>query len=143
MSRFSFITDNKDSQLEVVSTDWRPQVKLVFVKEKGKERRTEIINIEEFIAIKGEKALGNKLTSRKIKEINLIDSLPYEKVVIEESETELEGIDVNGVEEETKSDDINAKIKLEISKDITEDKKTNPSEDSDDEYTGGQITLEL
>jgi topoisomerase-4 subunit A len=143
MSRFSFITDHKDSQLEVVSTDWRPQVKLVFVKEKGKERRTEIINIEEFIAIKGEKALGNKLTSRKIKEINLIDSLPYEKVVIEESETELEGIDVNGVEEETKSDDINAKIKLEISKDITEDKKTNPSEDSDDEYTGGQITLEL
>ena len=36
MSRFSFITNHKDSQLEVVSTDWRPQVELVFVKEKGK-----------------------------------------------------------------------------------------------------------
>ncbi|MBT6649977.1 MAG: DNA gyrase/topoisomerase IV subunit A, partial [Flavobacteriales bacterium] len=36
MSRFSFISDNENSQLEVVSTDWRPQVEIVFVKEKGK-----------------------------------------------------------------------------------------------------------
>ena len=34
MSRFSFISDNENSQLEVVSTDWRPQVEIVFVKEK-------------------------------------------------------------------------------------------------------------
>ena len=89
MSRFSFITDNENSQLEVVSTDWRPQVEIVFVKEKGKDRQTEIINIEEFIAVKGEKALGNKLTSKKVKEINLIDSLPYK----EEIEQELEIIE--------------------------------------------------
>ena len=50
--------------------DWRPQVELVFVKEKGKDRQTKIINLEEFIAIKGVKAKGNRLSSKKIKEIN-------------------------------------------------------------------------
>ena len=39
MTKFSFITDNEDSILEVVSSDWRPQVELVFVKEKGKDRQ--------------------------------------------------------------------------------------------------------
>jgi len=89
MNRFSFITDNDDSQLEVVSTDWKPQVELVFVKEKGKDRKTEIINIEEFISVKGEKALGNKLTSKKVKEINLLEPLPYTEEVIEIVEEEI------------------------------------------------------
>ena len=52
-TKFNFITEHKDSFLELVSTDWRPQVELVFIKEKGKDRQTKIINLEEFIAIKG------------------------------------------------------------------------------------------
>lgn len=137
MSRFSFITDHKESQLEVVSTHWRPQVELVFVKEKGKERQAEIINIAEFIAIKGEKALGNKLTSKNVKEINLLDPLPYEEVIIEEIETQ--------VIEKTATESIKIQndIELEITNDFTEDKQTKSSKNSDDEYSGGQITLEL
>ena len=72
-----FITDHKESFLEIVSTDWKPQAELIFIKERGKERKKEIINLEEFISIKGEKALGNKLTSRKVKEITLLEPLPY------------------------------------------------------------------
>ena len=76
-SKFCCITDHKESQLEIISTDWRPQVEIVYYKEKGKERNTQTVNLEDFIAIKGIKALGNKLTSKRIKAINLLESLPY------------------------------------------------------------------
>jgi len=138
MSRFSFITDNENSQLEVVSTDWRPQVEIVFVKEKGKKRQTEIINIEKFIAIKGVKALGNKLTTKKVKEINLIDSLPY----VDEIEQELELIDKIS-EVSAKPIDLKAEIKLEITNDSAVKESTNDKKPEDDEYGGEQITLEL
>ena len=120
MSRFSFINNHKDSFLEIVSTDWRPQVELIFVKEKGKERKVKIINIADFIAIKGEKALGNKLTSKKIKEINLLDPLPYEEINKQEETTNITAID---------------NIKLE--------KQDNNTDDSLDDSLNKQISLEL
>ena len=143
MNRFSFITDNDDSQLEVVSTDWKPQVELVFVKEKGKDRKTEIINIEEFISVKGEKALGNKLTSKKVKEINLLEPLPYTEEVIEIVEEEI----IEKIEAIEKVVEVKPEIELTITnkdeeKQTTTEEKKDYSED-DDEYTGGQITLEL
>lgn len=138
MSRFSFISDNENSQLEVVSTDWRPQVEIVFVKEKGKDRQTEIINIEEFIAVKGEKALGNKLTSKKVKEINLIDSLPYKEVIEQEVEIIEEIIDVA-----EKPIEVKTEIELEITNEPEVKESSKEVKPEDDEYGGGQITLEL
>ncbi len=138
MSRFSFITDNENSQLEVVSTDWRPQVEIVFVKEKGKDRQTEIINIEEFIAVKGEKALGNKLTSKKVKEINLIDSLPYKEVIEQEVEIIEEIIEVA-----EKPIEVKTEIELEITNEPEVKESSKEVKPEDDEYGGGQITLEL
>ena len=47
------------------------------------------MNFEEFIAIKGIKAQGNQLTTEKIKQVNLLESLPYEEPeepIIEEVE---------------------------------------------------------
>ena len=76
----SFITDHPKSFLEVVSTDYRPLAEIVFTKIRGKEQRpNEEVNLEEFIAIKGIKALGNQLTTHKVRQINLLDSLPYEE----------------------------------------------------------------
>jgi len=138
MSRFSFITDNENSQLEVVSTDWRPQVEIVFVKEKGKDRQTQIINIEEFISVKGEKALGNKLTSKKVKEINLIDSLPYKEVIEQELEIIEEIIEVA-----EKPIEVKTEIELEITNEPEVKESTKEVKPEDDEYGGGQITLEL
>jgi len=138
MSRFSFITDNENSQLEVVSTDWRPQVEIVFVKEKGKDRQTEIINIEEFIALKGEKALGNKLTSKKVKEINLIDSLPYKEVIEQEVDIIEEIIEVA-----EKPIEVKTEIELEITNEPEVKESSKEVKPEDDEYGGGQITLEL
>jgi topoisomerase-4 subunit A len=138
MSKFSFISEHQESILEVISTDWRPQVELVFVKEKGKNRQTEIINLEEFISVKGEKALGNKLTSKKIKKINLLDPLPYTEVIKEVEEIVPEVLP-EVVEEEII--EINTEIELNITNDSEEieyEKK-----DDDDESSAGQITLEL
>jgi topoisomerase-4 subunit A len=36
------------------------------------------VDIESYIAIKGFKALGNQLTADKLKQVNLLESLPYD-----------------------------------------------------------------
>ncbi|WP_179334786.1 DNA gyrase/topoisomerase IV subunit A [Winogradskyella costae] len=87
-----FISDHPDSQLEIVSTDWRPMVDVEFTKERGKDRKPNMeVNLEEFISVKGITALGNQLTKDKINQINLLDSLPYE-APIEVSANEIEVI---------------------------------------------------
>lgn len=79
----SFITDHPNSQLEIVSTDYRPVAQLVFAKVKGVQKEDLHIDVEDFIAVKGFKALGNQLTTDKLKQVNLLDPLPYEETVEE------------------------------------------------------------
>lgn len=74
-----FITEHEKSQLEIVSTDWRPVAEIVFAKVKGVQKDNQTVNLEEFIAVKGIKALGNQLTTDKLKQVNLLESLPYEE----------------------------------------------------------------
>lgn len=75
----SFITEHASTVLEIVSTDWRPVAKISFAKDRGKERRQDqIIDIEQFIALKGVSALGNQLTKFKVNQIDLLEPLPYE-----------------------------------------------------------------
>ncbi|MBP4137655.1 DNA gyrase/topoisomerase IV subunit A [Flavobacterium geliluteum] len=79
----SFITEHPNSQLEIVSTDYRPVAQLVFTKVKGVQKEDLHIDIEDFIAVKGFKALGNQLTTDKLKQVNLLEPLPYEEPVEE------------------------------------------------------------
>ncbi|MFA9190796.1 DNA gyrase/topoisomerase IV subunit A [Flavobacterium sp. FZUC8N2.13] len=84
-----FITEHPNSQLEIVSTDYRPVAQLVYPKIKGVQKESLQVDIEEFIAVKGIKALGNQLTTEKLKQVNLLESLPYEapeEVIPEEME---------------------------------------------------------
>ncbi|AUC80157.1 DNA topoisomerase IV [Nonlabens sp. MB-3u-79] len=75
----SIISDHEGSYLEVVSTDYKPMAELIHVKPRGKDQPdNEEVNLEEFISIKGIAAQGNMLTRSKIKQINLLASLPYE-----------------------------------------------------------------
>ena len=87
----TFITEHPKSQLEIVSTDYRPMAELVFTKVKGVQKENQIVDIESFIAVKGFKALGNQLTTDKLKQVNLLEPLPYEEpeeVVPEELEVQ-------------------------------------------------------
>src|SRR5690606_10607675 len=74
-----FISEHEKSQLEIVSTDWRPMAEVIYAKQKGKDaKENQIVNLEDFIAIKGIKAIGNQLTVDKIKQVNLLEPLLYE-----------------------------------------------------------------
>lgn len=79
----TFITEHPNSQLEIVSTDYRPLAQLVFAKVKGVQKEDLHIDVEDFIAVKGFKALGNQLTADKLKQVNLLEPLPYDEPVEE------------------------------------------------------------
>ncbi|RXP44816.1 DNA gyrase/topoisomerase IV subunit A [Lutibacter sp. HS1-25] len=84
-----FISEHPKSQLEIVSTDYRPMAEIVFSKRSIENME---VNLEEFIAVKGIKAQGNQLTTDKIKVVNMLESLPYEPPVVEEVEVSDEEI---------------------------------------------------
>ena len=105
----NFIGDN--AKLIFVSSEWRPVIELVFVKPRGGDPLpNKSINVEDFISIKGFKAIGNQLTTTKIKEVILSDSLPYEEPKEEPLEN-LEVIDANQIND---SDSNDTQTKLEL-----------------------------
>ncbi|MFL0099456.1 DNA gyrase/topoisomerase IV subunit A [Tenacibaculum maritimum] len=71
----TFISDHEKSQLEIIATDYRPMVEVIFSKRSLEKMN---VSIEEFIAVKGIKALGNQLTKEKIRQVNILDPLPFE-----------------------------------------------------------------
>ncbi len=100
-----FIPD--EAELLKVSYDWLPVWALHFAKERGKDQKPpQEINVSEFISIKGIKAQGNLLSKLKIKQIEALPSLPFEK---ESNDGENEEID-----EETREaiDEVAFEIKI-------------------------------
>ena len=77
-----------------VTTEGRPILEVNFAKQKRGEDapKSILINAEEFISIKGIKAIGNQLSDKKIKSVILKESLPYS---IDHSEIATEEIEVN------------------------------------------------
>lgn len=74
---------------ETVSYDFRPVFKLNFRKKRGQDLRDpEEINVEEFITVKGLKAIGNQLSSYDVKDVETLEPLPYEEPVEEVVDTE-------------------------------------------------------
>ncbi|OWP86777.1 DNA topoisomerase IV [Flavobacterium covae] len=76
-----FISEHEKSELEIVSTDWRPVAEIVFAKKGGVQKENMTVDLEQFIAVKGIKALGNQLTADKIKQISMLEPLPYEEPI--------------------------------------------------------------
>lgn len=116
IKRFLIENENKedyfikeDGDLVYVTTEWRPVIDIHFVKPRGEdELPVKEINVEEFIAIKGFKALGNQLSTTKIKTVELKESLPYEI----EAPTIVEEVEVNDPEDI--SDNEQPQIKLDF-----------------------------
>lgn len=132
-----FISDHNKSLLEIVSTDWKPVIEVVFAKERGKDRKDNlVVNLEEFIAVKGITALGNQLTRDKVLQINQMDPIPYEPPQ-ETPADEIEVIDEEVVDEEPKEVKLDVKPSPEVKK-PTNGKAKKDDLDTDEE---GQITL--
>ncbi len=66
-----FITEHPDSRMEFFNFGYKPVVSVV-INKKGKAQEPETIDITEFIAIKGLKAAGNRLTTDSVDSITLI-----------------------------------------------------------------------
>ena len=94
-----FISANKGSFLELISTDWKPVIEVVFNKVRNKEQRESLkIIFDEFITIKGIKAQGNQLSSFKIKQVNPLEPIEYVPP-IETPANEIEVVDEHVVDE--------------------------------------------
>ena len=122
IKRFLIESENKEDdfvklegELLFFNSDWRPVITIDFVKPKGKEPLTSLeINAEEFISIKGYKALGNQLTDKNVKAITLKELLPYDDQPEDVNEIEVHKEDVNSKDEITTEEDEESQIKLDF-----------------------------
>jgi len=133
----SFITGHDKSNLEIVSTDWIPMVEVEFTKERGVDRKDNLLlNLEAFISIKGINALGNQLTKDKVNQINLLDPLPYE------APAEIHAEDLEVVDEEDISIDNGKNAGNKKQNQIKSESDDEDEEDDDDSLdTKGQTKL--
>ena len=107
-----FLQEGAKIKLEWFSADWRPVCTLHFVKPRGGEaKEAQQLAFEDFIAPKGIKAIGNQLTTEKLKRIEANEPLPYTPT------PKTEAADLEAEVEEVKpseSDDSEGQISLEL-----------------------------
>lgn len=73
-----FIKEGSKNELIWFSADWRPVCTLQFTKPRGGEAKpAQQVSFEDFIVPKGIKAMGNQLTTEKLKIIETNAPLPY------------------------------------------------------------------
>ena len=136
-----FISSHASSTLEIVSTDWRPVVEITFAKDRGKERRpNQMIDIEQFIDIKGISAQGNQLSRLKVNQIDLSEPLPYEAP----EEVHADELEVIGEEVVTTNTAIDISDEISSTTNAIESSETPTPTENKEDSTGdseGQITL--
>jgi topoisomerase-4 subunit A len=70
----SFITEHPESRMALHSLVPHARVRISFDK-RSSDRPDEEVDLEAFISVKGVKALGNRLTPHKVKDITLLDNV--------------------------------------------------------------------
>lgn len=74
-------SEHPKSFIEFVGTSDGCTAEIIFAKDKnGKEKEPETVHIDEFIAIKGIKAMGNQFVKDKVKAINITIPEPVEEI---------------------------------------------------------------
>ncbi|RPA69187.1 DNA gyrase/topoisomerase IV subunit A [Cyclobacteriaceae bacterium YHN15] len=106
--KFNVVSDHKQSQLLIVSSDKQPQVKVLLAK--GKEQEEVEYDLDMLIDVKGWKAIGNKLSSHKVLEIKLLDSI-----------SQKEGGEENSSEGNEEDIEIGSTVEFKIKKDDEEE----------------------
>lgn len=117
-----FISEDENSRLGLVTTLHFPQARIRFNKKfkKTRDKEDEIVDLWEFISIKGLKAIGNKLSAFPVTEVFLegenvekeaqanellIGSLPEEKLLdVEDAEEVNDSEDVKSTDQNSKND---------------------------------------
>lgn len=122
----SFIGENEENKMAVASSLYHPVVRIRFNKKfkKTRDMEDELIDLSDFIAVKGLKALGNKLTPH-----------PVTEILLEEPNEELEAqahaelmAEINPPKETTSAD--------EESEEEPKKETTNPASEGDQKSPG-------
>lgn len=134
--QIEFIGDNPENYMLSYSLDWRPQVKVIFnTVANDKEIPDLIIDVEDFIGIKSQKAKGKRITTKATKKIEFIEPLPYEEPEEEPGSAEIqeeEGqVIVEAQKPETKKEP-KEEVKNEKQETKNKEKPKSPSDDPDD-----------
>lgn len=93
-SKTLIITEHDDSRIELITSQIQPVIDVKFGKQKDKDIPDETVNLVEFSPVINMKAKGKKLTSYKVKEINLRES---QEIELEDFSEEDESIGGNGL----------------------------------------------
>jgi topoisomerase-4 subunit A len=114
----TIISESKGSFLEIITSHPSPELNVSFVKERGKDRKEENFILNDFIAVKGEKAQGNKLSPKKVHKLNLIEK-EIENVPEEKTDDVIENVVRNDDSDESKTDS-ESDTKIIIDEDSTD-----------------------
>lgn len=123
----SFIGDNKDSKLAFATSLYHPQARVKYNRrfKHTRDREDELIDMRGFIALKGVRALGNKLSS-----------LPITEVLLEPANVELEAAVAAEVQEARRADDVieaSVGASVEVDNDVLSDEhSSDEAPESDD-----------
>jgi len=99
-------SEHPKSFIENVIVSNNASAEIIFAKEKGKEKDPETIHIDEFISVKGIKAIGNQLTKNKVKTINITIPDPEEEINPGFDEVESTEGHISFIDHDVKDDDI-------------------------------------
>lgn len=117
--RTSFISESEGSRLDVVSTAYQPEIKIVFNKrlKETKNLDDKLIRLDEFIDVKGMKSQGNQLTKLAVKDIELTHQIagevPWPEPELSEDEEE-DDIDTEDNDDVDNEDDGDIELSGEI-----------------------------
>lgn len=122
------LPEGEENRLELVTSDWKPRIQLVFRKKPGEEEAAmEEVNVEEFIAVKGLKAKGNILTKETVNTIDLLEPIPYEPPATEDDDAP----DDDEKEDEEATDSEEA-VTVEFDLEDSEDDEEEDEDDTED-----------
>ncbi len=96
--KFSFISEGKNSKLIVASLDKLPVAEMAFKRDDKSPTEKEVINLDEFVEVRGWKAIGAKLTNFKVQNVKLLaprvpeveDDESEEEIITESTENTVE-----------------------------------------------------
>ncbi len=91
--KVSFLNEHPETHMISFSLDYLPRIRIEFEPSGRKPREPQVVNVAEFIDIKGIKAKGKRIASHPITHVEFIEPLPYE---IEEEEAEVLEAEPNG-----------------------------------------------
>ena len=124
--KVSFISEGEGSYLDVVSTAYRPKIKIIYNKllKETKNLPDNEIQLADFIDVKGMKAQGNQLTKLKVKEIVVVPQDEIEEQWPEElNQVEIGEVEMDDEEEDSDEATDGTTVEWDLTKKDDEDEE--------------------